>query len=108
MTTLDDLIARHGMPAFAKIDVEGFEAEVLAGLTRPITALSFEFTTIQRNVALASIERCAALGYARFNGVLGEGRSLVHGTWQSADEIARWVSELPWDANAGDIYALQA
>ena len=29
-TTLDSLIARHGTPAFMKIDVEGFETEMAA------------------------------------------------------------------------------
>ena len=64
-TTLDALIAEHGSPAFAKIDVEGFEATVLAGLSRPLPALSFEFTTIQRDVALACLDRLAALGSLR-------------------------------------------
>src|SRR6478736_7388140 len=71
VTTLDSLIARHGMPAFIKIDVEGFELEVLAGLSGPVKALSFEFTTIQRNLALDCVERCVELGYARFNAVIG-------------------------------------
>jgi FkbM family methyltransferase len=107
VTTLDALIARHGVPAFIKLDVEGFEAEALSGLSQAVRALSFEFTTIQRDVGLACIERCAALGYARFNAALGESQALI-GDWINAPEIARWLTELPQTANSGDIYAVAA
>ena len=44
LITLDALIATHGVPDFLKIDVEGYELEVLKGLGQPIPLVSLEYT----------------------------------------------------------------
>jgi FkbM family methyltransferase len=107
-TTLDELIGRFGEPAFAKIDVEGFEDSVLAGLTRPLPALSFEFTTIQRDVALRCLDRLASLGAYGFDVALGESQALSFGRWISKADMAAHIAALPHEANSGDVYcALQ-
>ncbi|GJE04420.1 FkbM family methyltransferase [Methylobacterium isbiliense] len=105
-TTLDALIARHGPPAFAKIDVEGFEDRVLAGLSTPLPALSFEVTTIAREVGLRCLERLAALGPYGFDLALGESQSLRLGRLATADEMAAILARLPHAANSGDVYAV--
>ena len=104
-TTLDALVARFGAPAFLKIDVEGFEDRVLAGLTHPLPALSFEFTTIARAVALRCIARLSALGDYRFNLAIGESQKLNEAEPVGAASMVALLSTLPHEVNSGDVYA---
>jgi FkbM family methyltransferase len=107
-TTLDGLILRHGLPRLAKIDVEGFEAHVLAGLTKAVPVISFEFTTIQREVAEACLAILETLGPYRFNVALGESQRFELAEGASAEAMGEYLRGLPHEANSGDVYAVLA
>jgi FkbM family methyltransferase len=105
-TTLDALVDAYGTPAFAKVDVEGFEDTVLAGLSRPLPALSFEFTTIQRDIAFRCLDRLAATGPYGFDIALGESQTLTFGRWVAKADMAAHIAALPHAANSGDVYCV--
>lgn len=83
----------------------GFEFQALTGLGTPPRSLSFEFTTIQRDVATASLTRAGELGYRAFNAVLGETTDFVHPAPLDISAMAEWFCALPAEANSGDVHA---
>lgn len=106
--TLDALIAQYGEPAFCKIDVEGYEPEVLAGLSGPLPALSFEFVAGSLDGARCCLTRLQTLAEYRFNVVLGEQRRFLWPEWQSAAAVDHWLVAGADSHPSGDIYARRA
>jgi FkbM family methyltransferase len=105
VTTLDALIACYGLPAFCKIDIEGYEAAALGGLSRPLPALSFEFIPAAQQDALACLARLQTLGRYEFNWSLGEQHRWQSLDWLSHQEMAAYLTKLAPNSPSGDIYA---
>ena len=104
-TTLDTLITRFGTPAFVKIDVEGAEPQVLAGLSQPVLALSFEFLPHALDYTRACVARLTALGPYRFNWSSGESYELDTDRWMSGAELEGALDTAPAQRRSGDVYA---
>ena len=104
-TTLDRLIERFGSPAFVKIDVEGAEPGVLAGLSQPLHSLSFEYLPQALDHTRACVARLRSLGPYRFNWSPGESYRLAADGWMSAEELASALETSDARRRSGDVYA---
>jgi FkbM family methyltransferase len=104
VTTLAALEREHGRPAFVKIDAEGFEPEILAGLGNPPPVLSFEITTAARETGRLALARAADHGYRRFRFSFGESHRF-DAEWMDAPAMDAYLAALPVSANSGDVYA---
>jgi FkbM family methyltransferase len=89
MTTLDKLIDTYGIPSFAKIDVEGFEHELMKGLSKPIRFISFEFTPEFIDSTFKCITHLESLGDVLFNYSIGESMHLALDTYVTSTEMIR-------------------
>jgi FkbM family methyltransferase len=68
--TVDSMIERYGMPDLIKIDVEGYEYNVLSGLTQKANDICFEWHEEERDNLYKILEHLQSLGYEQF-GVIG-------------------------------------
>ena len=105
ITTLDEMINQFGNPNYIKIDVEGFEYDVLLGLSKKTGIISFEFTSEFISNAYKCIDHLISLNYSQFNFSLGE-RKKFNSKWSNHQNIIDKIKEnikkdnLLW----GDIY----
>lgn len=104
MTTLDKLIERYGVPAFIKIDVEGFESEVIKGLSRPVKALSLEFTQEYIESTFKCFNHLNQLSDIRLNLALGESLKLALDNWVTCEEMVQILLSYADTKTYGDIY----
>lgn len=108
ITTLDNLILSYGLPKYCKIDVEGFEVQVLKGLSKPIRFVSFEFSKWRFEDAKKCINHILQLGNVEFNCMLGESMKFLLKKWVSSEELYKKIVEVSYtldDKFWGDIYA---
>jgi len=104
-TTLDCLIERFGVPAFVKIDVEGSEPAVFAGLGRSVPALSFEYLPRALQEVQGCLTRLTALGRYEFNWSIGESNQLASARWLDASELLATLRTPAAQQRPGDVYA---
>lgn len=104
-TTLDEMIAEYGTPAFCKIDVENYEARVLMGLSIPIPCLSFEYYPPYLNDTLDCFALLSKLGNYEYNWSFGESQKLNSRDWIDVDSMRSIVDSYSAHREYGDVYA---
>ena len=105
MTTLDHLIKIHGLPKYIKIDVEGFEFDVLIWLSQKAGIISFEFTSEFLDQTINCLNHLKKIGYHEYNFSIGERRKF-YSNWSNTEDLIQKLrneiinDKLLW----GDIY----
>lgn len=93
VVTLSSLVQKYGAPRFIKIDVEGFELQVLRTLPALPPFLSFEFFAEQLEVTTECLALKCFGPAVRYNVVLGECSEMHLSEWTDKPNLLRVLEE---------------
>lgn len=112
LNMLDNFIDKHGVSGFIKIDVEGYENEVLKGLTRPVPAFSFEYTLPELKEELVfCFNEVNRIYNNNFYFNYAPGEELVYGynSYRHSAELQKMFEDPKFNKSGfGDIYIKKA
>lgn len=86
--TLDELIKRYGTPDLIKVDVEGYELEVIKGLTIKQNEICFEWAEEEKGKINKTVEHLQSLGYNKFGFIYSDDymvRPEKYTTWEDSE-----------------------
>lgn len=107
ITTADELINQFGLPSYIKIDVEGYELEVLKGLSHPVAMISYEYTVPeQSDLAIRCLKQIEHHHpKIECNYSVGESMEWTLKSWIDVPEMINHISSKSFiDSDFGDIY----
>ena len=100
--TLDSIAEEFGIPKYVKVDAEGYDAEVLRGMSFRPLMVSFEY--LPRDLRIAR-ECTELLGEFSFNFVIEERSRFELDQWVCKEEILSVLSTLDSSILYGDVFA---
>jgi FkbM family methyltransferase len=104
VTTIENMIKKHGLPSMIKIDTEGFEYEVIKGLNQPVKSIIFEFNKNMLEVTKKCLKYLDNLGKARYNISLNINHKTELKDWVDSKNLLLYMKDIPKNVLFGDIY----
>jgi FkbM family methyltransferase len=92
--TIDELVEKYGIPEYIKIDVEGYELNVLKSMTKKYCPIGFEWAEEKKDELLLSLEYVKSLGYEKFCLQKEDKYDFVPEKWLDYNQIYKIVDEL--------------
>lgn len=103
-TTVDNLIKKYGLPGFCKIDTEGFEYEVVSGLSQPINIISVEYLAFDKDLILKCVDKIGILGNYIINFSPGESQKWLWKEWKTVEQVKSILKMDAMGYRFGDFY----